>query len=389
MTYNRVVRVRAEARRLSIVPISLDWLRVWIGVRTVVELPSEQWLRRKALTGEMGQGIGKFPIGPACGYRGTEWQWDEDHTKTWSRAGFMTTTRRPSWIQVWWMAIRPRTLPAAMSGVAMGCALAWHDGVFQALPALAALIVALLLQIGSNVANDVFDFERGADTAERLGPLRVTQAGWLTPAEMKRGLWVIFGLAAMVGVYLAALRGWMLLVVGAVAILSALAYTGGPFPFGYYGLGDVFVFIFFGPVAVIGTYFVQAGAIRPSAVWMALPIGLIVTAILVVNNLRDMASDRAAGKYTLAVYLGERGTRLEYTVCLTVAYLVVPVAALMGVIPWAGMLSWLSLPLAIRSGQIVWRERGRPLNAALAGTGQTTLWFSLFFWLGMALDRFW
>ena len=151
---------------------------------------------------------------------------------------------KPSLFQIWWLAIRPRTLPAAASGVVMGSALAWHDGSFQFIPAFAALLVALLLQIGSNVANDVFDFERGADTSERQGPLRVTQAGLLTPEQVKRGMVIIFGLAALCGLYLASLRGWTVILIGVAAIISAVAYTGGPFPLGYYGLGDVFVFIF-------------------------------------------------------------------------------------------------------------------------------------------------
>ncbi len=285
----------------------------------------------------------------------------------------------------WWLAIRPRTLPAAASGVAMGCALAWMDGAFQPLPALAALAVALLLQIGSNAANDVFDFERGADTSERQGPLRVTQAGLLTPAQVKRGLWVIFGLAALFGLYLAFLRGWVVIVVGLAAILSAIAYTGGPFPLGYYGLGDIFVFIFFGLAAVAGTYFVQAGSVSAAAWWMSAPVGLIVTAILVVNNLRDIENDRQAGKRTLAVRLGERGTRLEYLLCLVGAYLAMPLAASLGLIPWTGLLSWLSLPLAVQSARTVFTRHGRPLNAALAGTGQTALVFSLLFWVGVWL----
>lgn len=295
----------------------------------------------------------------------------------------MSLTEKPSLFQIWMLAIRPRTLPAAASGVAMGCALAWKDGAFQLLPALAALAVALLLQIGSNVANDVFDFERGADTAERQGPLRVTQAGLLTPAQVKRGLWVIFGLAALFGLYLAFLRGWVVIVIGLAAMLSAIAYTGGPFPLGYYGLGDLFVFIFFGLAAVAGTYFVQAGSVSAAAWWMSAPVGLIVTAILVVNNLRDIENDRKAGKHTLAVRLGERGTRLEYLLCLIFAYLIVPLAAWLGLIPWPAMLAWLSLPLAAKSTRTVFTQRGRPLNAALAGTGQTALAFSLLFWAGM------
>ena len=174
-------------------------------------------------------------------------------------------SEKPNLFQIWWLAIRPRTLPAAASGVVMGCALAWHDDVFQWLPALAALLIALLLQIGSNVANDVFDFERGADTAERMGPLRVTQAGLLTPAQVKRGLFVIFVFAAMLGLYLAALRGWTVVWIGVAAMISAVAYTGGPFPLGYHGLGDIFVFIFFGLAAVAGTYFVQAGFVSDVA----------------------------------------------------------------------------------------------------------------------------
>ena len=290
---------------------------------------------------------------------------------------------KPTLFQIWWMAIRPKTLPAAASGVVMGSALAWRDGTFQLLPALAALLVALLLQIGSNVANDVFDFERGADTSERQGPLRVTQAGLLTPAQVKQGVWIIFALAAVCGLYLAILRGPIVIVIGLAAILSAIAYTGGPFPLGYYGLGDVFVFIFFGVTAVAGTYFVQAGSVTPAAWWMSVPVGLIITAILVVNNLRDIENDRKAGKQTLAVRLGERGTRIEYVTCMAIAYFVIPLAATLGIISWWATLTWLSLPLAYKATKTVFTQQGRPLNAALAGTGQTALVFSLLFWISL------
>ena len=293
---------------------------------------------------------------------------------------------KPTLFQIWLLAIRPKTLPAAASGVVMGCALAWADGAFQLLPALAALAVALLLQIGSNVANDVFDFERGADTSERQGPLRVTQAGLLTPAQVKRGMWIIFGLAALCGGYLAFLRGWVVIAIGLAAIFSAIAYTGGPFPLGYYGLGDIFVFIFFGLAAVAGTYFVQAGSVSAAAWWMSVPVGLIITAILVVNNLRDIENDRKAGKHTLAVRLGERGTRIEYLVCMVIAYLILPLAALLGLVPWTALLAWGSLPLAAKSTRAVFTQRGRPLNAALAGTGQTALVFSLLFGVGVLVS---
>ncbi len=293
---------------------------------------------------------------------------------------------RPSLFQIWWLAIRPKTLPAAASGVVVGSALAWHDGMFQLLPGLAALLVALLLQIGSNVANDVFDFERGADTSERKGPLRVTQAGLLTPAQVKRGMWVIFGLAALCGLYLASLRGWTVILIGVAAILSAIAYTGGPFPLGYYGLGDLFVFIFFGLAAVAGTYFVQTGSVSPAAWWMAIPVGLIITAILVVNNLRDIENDRTAGKHTLAVIFGEQFTRAEYLLCMAVAYMILPVLVVVNIIPAAGLLVWLSLPIAIRTVRTVFTQKGRPLNTALAGTGQAALVYSLLFWVGLILS---
>jgi 1,4-dihydroxy-2-naphthoate octaprenyltransferase len=290
----------------------------------------------------------------------------------------------PSTRHAWMLAIRPRTLPAAAAGVIMGSALAWRDGFFRLDAALACLFTALLLQIGSNLANDVFDFERGTDTPDRLGPVRVTQAGLLTPSQVKYGMLVVFALAAVFGLYLAWLGGWPIILIGIAAILSAIAYTGGPFPLGYYGLGDLFVFIFFGLASVAGTYYVQAGFVSPAAWWMTVPPGLIITAILVVNNLRDLENDRKAGKRTLAVILGERATKTQYLVCIITAYLVVPLAASVGVIPWSSLLTCLSLPLAIRASRLVLTQRGRPLNAALAGTGQTALLFSILFWIGLS-----
>src|SRR5271157_4191215 len=222
----------------------------------------------------------------------------------------------PNRFQIWWLAIRPRTLPAAAAGVVAGSALALYDRTFRPIPALTALLVALLLQAGSNLANDVFDFERGADSPQRHGPRRATQSGLLTPDQVKGGMWVTFALATLLGLYLAFEAGWVVVVVGLAAIISAITYTGGPFPLGYYGLGDLFVFLFFGLASVAGTYFVQAGRISPAAWWMSLPIGLIIVGILVVNNLRDIDTDRLAGKHTLAVMLGERFAKGEYLFCL-------------------------------------------------------------------------
>ena len=298
----------------------------------------------------------------------------------------MSGNKQPFHLNAWILAIRPRTLPAAAAGVIMGSALAWQDGFFRLDAALACLLTAVLLQIGSNLANDFFDFERGTDTPERSGPVRVTQAGLLTPSQVKVGMAVVFTLAALLGLYLAWLGGWPVILIGIAAILSAIAYTGGPFPLGYYGLGDVFVFIFFGLAAVAGTYYVQAGFVSVAAWWMAIPPGLIITAILIVNNLRDLENDRKAGKRTLAVMLGERATRIQYLVCMAAAYLVLPIAASIGVIMWPSLLAWLSLPLSIRATRVVLTQQGHPLNAALAGTGQTALLFSILFWLGLTFN---
>ncbi len=289
-------------------------------------------------------------------------------------------------LQAWGLAIRPRTLPAAAAGVVMGSALAWHDGFFRVDAALACLFAALLLQIGSNLANDVFDFERGTDTPERLGPTRVTQAGLLTPSQVKGGMVVVFAVAALLGVYLAWLGGLPIILIGVAAIVSAIAYTGGPFPLGYHGLGDIFVFIFFGLASVAGTYYVQSGSVSTAAWWMTIPPGLIITAILVVNNLRDIDNDRKGGKHTLAVRIGERATKIQYLICMVIAYLILPIAAWMGIVSWFSLLAWGSLPIAWRAAQTVFTQKGRPLNAALAATGQAAFVFSVLFWVGMVVS---
>lgn len=289
--------------------------------------------------------------------------------------------------RIWMLAARPKTLPAAASGVITGTALALLDGHFRFFPAMAALLVALLLQIGSNLANDVYDYERGADSGERLGPLRVTQAGLLTPEQVKTGMWVVFGLSVLLGFYLFFVAGWVVLLIGIAAIISAIAYTGGPFPLGYYGLGDLFVFIFFGVAAVSGTYFVQARSFGAGALWMSLPIGWLIVAILVVNNLRDIDADRVAGKHTMAVRLGERWTRIEYIFLLGGSYLILPVLVSIRVLPMMSLLAWLSIPIGLRNWQIVRKQTGSSLNAALAGTGQVTLVYSVLFFVGMLLSR--
>lgn len=297
----------------------------------------------------------------------------------------MTDAAKTRFWQAWWLAARPRTLPASLAGVVMGSALAWWEGRFHFPAALAALFGAVLLQIGSNLANDVYDFERGAEPQERLGPLRVTQAGLLTPQQMKLGMGFTFALAALAGLYLVLRAGWPIALLGVSAILAAIGYTGGPFPLGYYGLGDFFVFLYFGLASVVGTYYVQALHLSALAWWMSLPVGMLTTAILVVNNLRDREHDRAAGKYTLAVYLGERGTQWEYTLLVSAAFLLLPALVIAGLLPWTALFPWLLLPLGLRGIWQVWHERGRALNRTLAATGQLALFYSLTFWIGLFL----
>ena len=221
--------------------------------------------------------------------------------------------------KLWWMAARPKTLWASIAPVMMGTAMAYADGHFHPPAALAALMGALLIQMGTNLANDYYDYLKGADQEKRLGPLRVTQAGLIAPASMKRAFIFTFSLAFLVGVYLIWRGGWPILIVGLLSILFGILYTGGPFPLGYNGLGDIFVLIFFGPVAVAGTYYVQALALRPEVPIAGLAPGLLSTALLTVNNLRDIDTDRLAGKRTLAVRFGKHFAQWEYVFCILVA----------------------------------------------------------------------
>jgi 1,4-dihydroxy-2-naphthoate octaprenyltransferase len=287
--------------------------------------------------------------------------------------------------QIWVLAGRPKTLPAAAAPVIVGVGVALSQSVFEAGAAVAALLGALLIQVGTNLANDYFDFKKGADNENRLGPTRVTQAGLLSPEEVAAGMWIVFGLAGVAGLYLLYQAGWPVVLIGLASILAGIAYTGGPFPLGYHGLGDLFVFAFFGPVAVVGTYFVQARAVSPTAVWASLPMGFLATAILVVNNLRDIETDASAGKRTLAVRLGRNGTRVEFLLLCLLAYAVPPIMWLASLTPPTVLLSWLTLIMFIPLLRRVYRETGRPLNAALAETGRLELFFAILFSAGLLL----
>jgi 1,4-dihydroxy-2-naphthoate octaprenyltransferase len=284
------------------------------------------------------------------------------------------------------LAIRPRTLPAAVAPVLVGTGLAVRDHAFALLPAVAALVGALLIQIGANLSNDYLDYVKGADIAERTGPQRVAQSGLISLPRLRAGIAVTFALAASVGAYLIFVAGWPVLVIGLASLLSALAYTGGPWPIGYHGLGDLFVFLFFGLAAVCGTYYVQALDINLMTVAAAVPVGALTVAILVINNLRDIETDRGTGKRTLAVILGPKATRLEYVLLLVLAYGAPLLFWLAGwSSPWV-LLSWASLPRAVQLVRTVYRLDGGPaLNQVLAGTASVDLLFSILFAAGLVL----
>lgn len=290
----------------------------------------------------------------------------------------------PSKLSAWFLATRPRTLVAGAVPVTVGSALAFRDGFFQLLPALGCLVGALLIQVGTNLVNDYFDFKRGADNADRLGPPRATQQGWLTPKSVFTGAMVCFALAFAVGMYLVSVAGWPLLVVGVTSLLAGYAYTGGPFPLAYNGLGDVFVLVFFGFVAVGGTYYVQAGTVSPQAILAAIPVGLLGVALLAVNNTRDEKTDAAAGKRTLVVRFGAIFGRSEYVTCLVVS-LLVPLALVVSGLttPWV-LLAWLSIPLMRAPLKILFNENGAALNAALAGTAKLQMVYGLLFAVGLS-----
>ena len=321
----------------------------------------------------------------------------------------------PGSFGAWVLACRPATLSASSVPVLVGTACAFLAGGFKLGPAVAALVGSGLLQIGSNFANDVFDYEKGADTEERLGPTRAVQAGLVSPASMKRGMWLVFALALVVGIYLTWVAGPVIIVIGLCSIAAAIAYTGGPYPLGYHGLGDVFVMLFFGFVAVLGTIYVQLHSLTRLGWLASIPVGALATAILVVNNVRDCDTDREAGKRPLAVRFGKRAGIAEYILLYAVSYLVPPLlwlgagfanpdvgaagAAQAALKPWV-MLPWLALPLAIKNVRAMLRDlrpqalgagtakqRGVVLNETLVRTAKHLAIFGLLFAIGLTLSH--
>ena len=296
----------------------------------------------------------------------------------------MSVAERPSAARIWLMAARPRTLPAAVAPVLVGTALAATEGTFKILTFLAALIGALFIQVGTNLSNDYSDARRGADTEDRLGPVRVTAGGLVPPRQVLRATYMAFGVAVLAGVYLIATAGWELLLVGAASILAGVLYTGGPRPYGYEGLGEVFVFLFFGVVAVAGSYFAQVERLEWEALVLAVPVGLLASAILVVNNVRDLETDRRAGKRTLAVRLGRERARALFVGMVVLAFVTAPLPWILGSLsPWL-FLSWLAIPLAVPViGVVRTRTDGPSLNGALAATGRLQLVFCVLLSAGL------
>ena len=309
------------------------------------------------------------------------------------------TAQEMSRRRAWLVAARPQTLPAAAAPVVVGTGLAFGDGVFAPLPALAALVGAALIQVGTNFANDYYDAVQGADTEARQGFTRVTAGGLIEPAEVKRAMYLTFLLAVLVGVYLVAVGGVPLLVVGLLSVASGIAYTGGPYPLGYHGLGDLFVFVFFGLVAVTGTYYVQAaallagpfpltvppGTVPVEAVVASLPVAAISTNILVVNNVRDREEDAKTGKTTLAVRFGYGFARAEYLALLVLAYATPRGLVATGSHPFVA-LPLLTAPLAVRLARTLSTETGgEALNPALEDTGKLLAAYAVLFGVGLAL----
>lgn len=297
----------------------------------------------------------------------------------------MKNPARLSNSQIWFLAARPKTLPAAAASVVLASSLAYKDGSFSLFPALAAFCISILLQVGANFANDLFDFQKGADTEQRLGPTRVTQAGLLTPDQIKIGMIIVFAISIFFGLYLTWIAGWTVVLIGISAILAAIAYTGGPFPYGYHALGDLFVFIFFGLIAVCGTYFVQSLEISMPSIWAGCAMGSLITNILVVNNLRDVDTDRKASKITLAVRVGKKYTRLEYIFFLFISY-TMPLILTINDKSYSGsLLTWISLPIGIRLVLDLFKLKEGALNNTLAGTAQLSLIYAVLFSAGILL----
>ncbi len=292
-------------------------------------------------------------------------------------------------MRIWLMAARPRTLPAAIAPVLVGTAAAWQYAghLPRWLAFVAALVGSIFIQIGTNLANDYSDAKRGADTADRLGPVRVTASGMVTPQRVMTATWIAFAVAVACGIYLTAVAGPVILVIGVLSIAAGVLYTGGPRPYGYAGLGEVFVFLFFGLVAVNGSYYVQVEEIDALPLLLSVAVGFLATAILVVNNVRDLETDRRADKMTLAVRIGRHNAVMLYRALMLGAFVMLPIALAAGEASALALIGLLALPLTVKPMRAMSnRTDGPALNGALAGTGAVLGVFSLLVSIGLLIS---
>ncbi len=290
-------------------------------------------------------------------------------------------TKLDSWI----LASRPKTLLAAFVPVILGTSLAIYDGKFKPVAAIVALICSILIQVGTNFANDLYDYLAGTDRDNRLGPTRTLASGLLTVNEMKLGILTVFGAAFLFGMYLVYLGGWLILLIGVLSILAGYAYTAGPYPLAYNGLGDVFVFVFFGFIGTVGTYYVQANEITMLSIWASVPVGALITNILVVNNYRDRDEDKISGKFTLAVKLGKRFTRLQYLTFMILSYIIPFVVYFTFRRSLLIFLPLLSLPISIKLVRMIFTLEGTKLNKTLELTAKLSAIYGILFAIGILI----
>ncbi|MFA3783773.1 1,4-dihydroxy-2-naphthoate polyprenyltransferase [Melioribacteraceae bacterium 4301-Me] len=296
-----------------------------------------------------------------------------------------STAKSLSKLDSWVLASRPKTLPAAVVPVVVGSALAIHDGKFNALASLIALTCSLLIQIGTNFANDLYDFLAGTDKKDRVGPTRVLASGLIKTAEMKIAIALVFGATFLLGLYLVYLGGWPILIIGILSILAGLAYTAGPFPLAYNGLGDIFVFLFFGFVGTVGTYYVQTLTVTTLSILSSIPVGALITNILVVNNYRDIEEDFNNGKFTLAVKFGERFSRVQYVIFMILSYAVLFFVYFFHKQSLIVFLPVLTLPMSLKLVRMIYTHKGKELNKTLELTARLSAIYGFLFAIGILI----
>lgn len=288
-------------------------------------------------------------------------------------------------IESWLLASRPKTLPAAVMPVFVGTSIAIHDGLFNPFAAIIALLCSLLIQIGTNFVNDLHDYLKGSDKKDRLGPVRVLVSGLITENEMRIGITIVFGSAFILGMYLVYLAGWFIFIIGVLSLIAGYAYTAGPYPLAYNGLGDIFVFIFFGFVGTIGTYYVQAQEITMLVFWSSIPVGALITNILVVNNYRDLEEDKIAGKNTLAVKFGGTFAKMQYLIFMILSFAILLLVYFTYKQSIYVFLPLLTLPIAIKLVSMIFKLSGKDLNSTLALTAKLSAVYGILFAVGILL----